>query len=61
MDIPEDWIMSVVTIKSVEIKSASGEILEIAPEIPFSEFPVGPREAGPDESGNLVWCVNIAD
>lgn len=53
--------MSVVTIKSVEIKSASGEILEIAPEIPFSEFPAGPREAGPDESGNLVWCVNIAD
>lgn len=53
--------MSVVTIKSVEVKSASGEILEIAPEIPFSEFPDGPREAGPDESGNLVWCVNIAD
>lgn len=53
--------MSVVTIKSVEIKSASGEILEIAPEIPFSEFPAGPREAGPDKDGNLVWCVNIAD
>lgn len=53
--------MSVVTIKSVEVKSASGEVIEIVPVIPFSEFPAGPREAGPDESGNLAWCVNIAD
>lgn len=61
MGISEDWIMPNVIIKSVEIKNASGEVIEIAPEIPFSEFPTGPREAGPDESGNLVWCVNIAD
>lgn len=53
--------MSMITIKSVEVKSASGEVIEIVPVIPFSEFPAGPREAGPDESGNLVWCVNIAD
>lgn len=51
--------MSVVTIKSVEVKSASGEILEIAPEIPFSEFPDGPREAGPDADGKLIWTVTV--
>lgn len=53
--------MSIVIIKSIEIKGASSEVIEIVPEIPFSEFPAGPREAGPDESGNLVWRVNVAD
>lgn len=53
--------MPITTIASIEIRDESGEVVEIRPEIPFSEFPTGPREAGPDESGNLVWCVNIAD
>lgn len=53
--------MSIVTIKSVEVKDETGMVAEIRPEIPFSEFPTGLREAGPDESGNLVWRVNVAD
>ena len=48
-------------IKSVETKNADGEVIEIAPEIPFSEFPAGPREAGPDAEGRLVWRVNVTD
>lgn len=54
-------MMRVAIIKSVETKNADGEVIEIAPEIPFSEFPAGPREAGPDESGALVWRVTVDD
>lgn len=54
--------MRIVTIKSIEIRDdASGEVIEIRPEIPFSEFPTGLRDAGPDETGRLVWRVNVAD
>lgn len=51
--------MSIVTIKSIEIRDEAGEVVEIRPEIPFSAFPAGPREAGPDESGKLVWRVTV--
>lgn len=50
-----------IVIKSTLQKNPVTGEPEIIPVIPFSEFPTGPREAGPDESGNLVWCVNIAD
>ena len=53
--------MPITTIKSIEIRDESGEIVEIRPEIPFSEFPAGPREAGPDAEGRLVWRVNVTD
>lgn len=51
--------MPTVTIKSVEVRDGAGEVVEMRPAIPFSEFPAGPREAGPDESGKLVWRVTV--
>ena len=54
--------MRITTIKSIEIRDdASRQIIEIRPEIPFNEFPVGPREAGPDADGKLVWRVAVSD
>lgn len=47
-----------VVIKSIIVRNpVSGED-EIHPEIPFSEFPAGPREARPDEDGKLAWYVD---
>lgn len=60
MDIPEDWIMQIATIKSEQITGESGE-QETRPVIPFSEFPRGRREAGPDADGNLVWTVHVEE
>ena len=60
MDIPEDRIMPIVTIASETITVESGE-QEIRPAIPFSEFPRGRREAGPDADGKLVWRVAVSD
>ena len=45
-----------VKIKTIEIPDADGSPV-IVPEIPFSEFPPGPREARPDENGKLCWYV----
>lgn len=54
--------MPIATIKSIEIRDeASGEVVEIRPEIPFDQFPAGPRKAGPDAEGRLVWRVNVTD
>lgn len=53
--------MATTTIKSIEIRDESGEIVEIRPVIPFSEFPTGRREAGPDADGNLVWTVHVEE
>ena len=50
-----------IEIKSVEIKNGDGEVVEIVPAIPFSEFPPGPREARPDENGKLCWYVEVSD
>ena len=60
MDIPEDWIMRIVTIASETITAESGE-LEARPVIPFGEFPRGRREAGPDADGNLIWTVHVEE
>ena len=40
----------------VEIEDEDGRV-SIQPEIPFSEFPSGDREARPDENGELAWFV----
>lgn len=50
--------MPTVTIASETITAESGEP-ETRPVIPFGEFPRGRREAGPDESGKLVWRVTV--
>ena len=52
--------MQIATIKSEQITGESGE-LEARPVIPFSEFPRGRREAGPDADGNLVWTVHVEE
>lgn len=52
--------MPIVTIASETITVESGE-QEIYPAIPFSEFPRGRREAGPDANGNLVWTVHVEE
>ena len=52
--------MHIVTISSETITTESGEP-ETRPVIPFSEFPRGRREAGPDAEGRLVWRVNVTD
>ena len=51
--------MRTITIKSETIETESAP--EIRPVIPFSEFPHGVREAGPDADGNLVWTVQVED
>lgn len=51
--------MRIVTIASEIIETESGQ--EIRPVIPFSEFPPGRREAGPDADGNLVWTVHVEE
>lgn len=50
-----------ITTPSIDAEGSPTDMQEIRPIIPFSEFPAGPREAGPDESGKLVWRVNVAD
>ena len=50
--------MRIATIKSEKITGESGE-QETRPVIPFSEFPVGRREAGPDAGGDLVWTIHV--
>lgn len=52
--------MHIVTIASENVTAESGE-QETRPVIPFSEFPEGRREAGPDADGNLVWTVYVED
>ena len=52
--------MPIVTIASETITVESGE-QETRPVIPFSEFPRGRREAGPDADGNLVWTVHVEE
>lgn len=54
--------MRIVTIESTTAQSAdSGAVETTVPAIPFSEFPEGPRIAGPDKDGNLVWTVIVED
>ena len=52
--------MHIVTIASETITAESGE-QETRPVVPFSEFPRGRREAGPDADGKLVWRVTVSD
>ena len=60
--------MKTVTIKTETIKTKSTDEngkqvdgLCTKPVIPFSEFPAGHREAGPDADGNLVWTVYVEE
>lgn len=53
--------MRIVTIESTTAQSADSGAVETVPAIPFSEFPEGPRIAGPDKDGNLVWTVIVED
>lgn len=48
-----------IVIKSTLQKNPVTGEPEIIPVIPFSEFPAGPREAGPDKDGNLIWTVTV--
>ena len=52
--------MRIATIKSEQITGESGE-MEARPVIPFSEFPRGRREAGPDADRNLVWTIHVEE
>lgn len=50
-------------IPSIDILDDDGNVVEIRPSIPFSEFPPGAREAKPDpkNEGRLAWFVEASD
>lgn len=50
-----------ITTPSIDAEGSPTDMQEIRPIIPFSAFPDGPREAGPDADGKLVWTVYVEE
>ena len=50
-----------ITIQSIDEDGKPATTQEIRPAIPFDQFPVGQRSAGPDADGNLVWTVHVEE
>ena len=50
-----------ITTPSIDAEGSPTDMQEIRPIIPFSEFPTGRREAGPDADGNLVWTIHVEE
>ena len=50
-----------ITVPSIDEDGNPTTTQEIRPVTPFSEFPAGLRNAGPDKDGNLVWTVIVED
>ena len=51
----------IITVPSIGEDGNPTTTQEIRPIIPFSEFPTGRREAGPDADGSLVWTVHVEE
>ena len=67
MGVQEDCMKTItiksetITVPAIDEDGKPTTVQEIHPVIPFSEFPRGRREAGPDADGDLVWTVHVEE